>query len=176
MQARCLATGLPLVYAHMVGAQDEVVFEGRSFALQADGELAGLAPGFVEQAFEVNCFFQAGRLQLSAPVAAGADDLADVWQALVLGVRDYIVKNRFPGVLLGLSGGIDSALTLALAVDALGSDQVEVILMPSRYTADMSNEDARLEVEALDCQMHTIPIEPAFRTFLEMLEIGRAHV
>ncbi|HAZ42260.1 MAG TPA: NAD(+) synthase, partial [Methylococcaceae bacterium] len=92
------------------------------------------------------------------------------YQALVTGIRDYVQKNGFQGAVLGLSGGIDSALTLALAADALGAEQVEVILMPSRYTADMSNEDARLEAEALGCKMHTIPIEPAFKRFLEMLE------
>ena len=169
MQARCLATGLPLVYAHMVGAQDEVVFEGRSFALQADGELAGLAPGFVEQAFEVNCFFQAGRLQLSAPVAAGADDLADVWQALVLGVRDYIVKNRFPGVLLGLSGGIDSALVMAIAVDALGPQRVRAVMMPSPYTADISLTDAREMAQRMQVRYDELSIVPMFKDFLQTL-------
>jgi NAD+ synthase (glutamine-hydrolysing) len=96
-------------------------------------------------------------------------DDASVYQALVTGIRDYVRKNRFKGAVLGLSGGIDSALTLALAADALGPEQVEAVLMPSRYTADMSNEDAILEAEALGCRYHTIPIEPAFNTFLDML-------
>lgn len=92
-----------------------------------------------------------------------------VYQALVLGVRDYVVKNGFNGAIIGLSGGIDSALTLAIAADALGPDQVEVVLMPSRYTADMSNQDAEAEAEALGVEYRTIPIEPAFKAFLEML-------
>jgi NAD+ synthase (glutamine-hydrolysing) len=96
-------------------------------------------------------------------------DDASVYQALVTGIRDYVRKNGFKGAVLGLSGGIDSALTLALAADALGPEQVEAVLMPSRYTADMSNEDAVLEAEALGCKHHLIPIEPAFNTFLELL-------
>ena len=169
MRVRALATGLPLVYAHLVGAQDEVVFEGRSFALQSDGELAGRAPGFVEDAFEVSCFKQFAKLTLSAQQAPMADDLSDVWQALVLGVRDYIGKNRFPSVLLGLSGGIDSALVMAIAVDALGADRVRAVMMPSPYTAGISLTDAREMAQRMQVRYDELSIVPMFNEFLQTL-------
>ena len=169
MQARSLATRLPLVYAHLVGGQDEVVFEGRSFALQADGELAGRAPGFVEAAFDVSCDVQSGQLQLTADQVGLADDLSDVWHALVLGVRDYIGKNRFPSVLLGLSGGIDSALVLAIAVDALGADRVRAVMMPSPYTAGISLTDARDMAERMRVRYDELSIVPMFNDFLQTL-------
>ena len=169
MQARSLATRLPLVYAHLVGGQDEVVFEGRSFALQADGELAGRAPGFVEAAFDVSCDVQSGQLQLTADQVGLADDLSDVWHALVLGVRDYIGKNRFPSVLLGLSGGIDSALLLAIAVDALGADRVRAVMMPSPYTAGISLTDARDMAERMRVRYDELSIVPMFNDFLQTL-------
>ena len=169
MRVRALATGLPLVYAHLVGAQDEVVFEGRSFALQSDGELAGRAPGFVEDAFEVSCFKQFAKLTLSAEQAPMADDLSDVWQALVLGVRDYIGKNRFPSVLLGLSGGIDSALVMAIAVDALGADRVRAVMMPSPYTAGISLTDAREMAQRMQVRYDELSIVPMFNEFLQTL-------
>lgn len=169
MRVRSLATGLPLVYAHLVGAQDEVVFEGRSFALQSDGELAGRAPGFVEDAFEISCFKQFAKLTLSAEQAPMADDLSDVWQALVLGVRDYIGKNRFPSVLLGLSGGIDSALVMAIAVDALGADRVRAVMMPSPYTAGISLTDAREMGQRMQVRYDELSIVPMFNEFLQTL-------
>ena len=169
MRVRALATGLPLVYAHLVGAQDEVVFEGRSFALQSDGELAGRSPGFVEDAFEVSCFKQFAKLTLSAEQAPMADDLSDVWQALVLGVRDYIGKNRFPSVLLGLSGGIDSALVMAIAVDALGADRVRAVMMPSPYTAGISLTDAREMAQRMQVRYDELSIVPMFNEFLQTL-------
>ena len=169
MRVRALATGLPLVYAHLVGAQDEVVFEGRSFALQSDGELAGRAPGFVEDAFEVSCFKQFAKLTLSAEQAPMADDLSDVWQALVLGVRDYIGKNRFPSMLLGLSGGIDSALVMAIAVDALGADRVRAVMMPSPYTAGISLTDAREMAQRMQVRYEELSIVPMFNEFLQTL-------
>jgi len=169
MQVRSLATGLPLVYAHLVGAQDEVVFEGRSFALQANGDVAGRAPGFMEAAFDVSCELQAGRLALSAQQADLADDLSDVWQALVLGVRDYIGKNRFPSVLLGLSGGIDSALVMAIAVDALGADRVRAVMMPSPYTAGISLTDAREMAQRMQVRYDELSIVPMFNDFLQTL-------
>ena len=169
MRVRALATGLPLVYAHLVGAQDEVVFEGRSFALQSDGELAGRAPGFVEDAFEVSCFKQFAKLTLSAEQAPMAGDLSDVWQALVLGVRDYISKNRFRSVLLGLSGGIDSALVMAIAVDALGADRVRAVMMPSPYTAGISLTDAREMAQRMQVRYDELSIVPMFNEFLQTL-------
>jgi NAD+ synthase (glutamine-hydrolysing) len=122
MRERVLACGLPMVYAHLVGGQDEMVFEGHSFALSADGALAGRALSFREQMFDVAVHQEAGVLRLQAAVAPEREADADLWDALVLGVRDYIGKNGFPGAILGLSGGIDSALVLAIAVDALGAD------------------------------------------------------
>ncbi len=143
MRERVRETGLPLVYAHLVGGQDEVVFEGRSFALQADGALAGRGPGFQEKLLFCKAQQAQGALKIEADVAPMGTPEADLWGALVLAVRDYVGKNGFPGVLLGLSGGIDSALVLAIAVDALGADKVRAVMMPSPYTADISWIDAR---------------------------------
>ena len=169
MQQRAQATGLPLVYAHLVGAQDEVVFEGRSFALQANTQVAGRAAGFVEQAFDVHCQAVSGSLQLRATTVALDDALSDVWQALVLGVRDYIGKNRFPSVILGLSGGIDSALVMAIAVDALGADRVKAVMMPSPYTAGISVEDAREMAQRMQVRYDELSIVPMFQAFLQTL-------
>jgi NAD+ synthase (glutamine-hydrolysing) len=120
-----------LIYAHLVGGQDEVVFEGRSFALNSDGALVGRAKSFEVQPFMVSVEMSESTLQLKADIAEEGSLEGDLWHALVLGVRDYIGKNGFPGALLGLSGGIDSALVLAIAVDALGADKVRAIMMPS---------------------------------------------
>lgn len=169
MQQRAQATGLPLVYAHLVGAQDEVVFEGRSFALQANTQVAGRAAGFVEQAFDVHCQEVSGSLQLRATTVELDDALSDVWQALVLGVRDYIGKNRFPSVILGLSGGIDSALVMAIAVDALGADRVKAVMMPSPYTAGISVEDAREMAQRMQVRYDELSIVPMFQAFLQTL-------
>ena len=165
MRERCLATGLPLVYAHLVGGQDEIVFEGHSFALQADGALAGRAESFKENLF----FAQAGRARGAIELVAGTVPLrspqADLWDALVLGVRDYLGKNGFPGALLGLSGGIDSALVLAIAVDALGADNVRAVMMPSPYTADISWIDARDMAARLGVRYDEISIIAQFEAF-----------
>ncbi len=170
MRERCLATGLPLVYAHLVGGQDEVVFEGRSFALQADGELAGRAPSFLEDAFDVLCTLGSQGWVLQASTQPLPDELGDVWQALVLGVRDYIGKNKFPAVLLGLSGGIDSAVVLAVAVDALGPERVRAVMMPSPYTADISLTDARDMAKRIGVQYDELSIVPMFEDFLATLK------
>ena len=168
MRARVGATGLPLIYAHLVGGQDEVVFEGRSFALNADQSLAGRAPSFVPDLFEVT-LTQGQALHVSAPIAAEGSLEADLWHALVLGVRDYIGKNGFPGVLLGLSGGIDSALVLAIAVDALGADKVRTVMMPSPYTAEISWIDAREMAQRLGVRYDELSIVPEFEAFLASL-------
>ncbi len=166
MRARVADCGLPLVYAHLVGGQDEVVFEGRSFAVDADGRVAGRAPGFVPDLFMVEASDgPQGRPVLAAPVAAERSAEADLWDALVLGVRDYIGKNGFPGALLGLSGGIDSALVLAVAVDALGADKVRAVMMPSPYTADISWIDARDMAARLGVRYDEISIVPQFEAF-----------
>ena len=165
MRERAKDCGLPLVYAHLVGGQDEVIFEGHSFALQSSGEVAGRAPSFVENLFVVEVSGHAPLLQLSASIAAERSAQADLWDALVLGVRDYVGKNGFPSVLLGLSGGIDSALVLAVAVDALGKDRVRAVMMPSPYTAEISWVDARDMAARLGVSYTEISIEPEFAAF-----------
>ena len=168
MADRARAIGLPLVYAHLVGGQDEVVFDGASFAVQADGELAMQAESFKEKVV----YAQAGRVQGAIKIVADGDAItapreseAQLWDALVLGVRDYIGKNGFPGAILGLSGGIDSALVLAVAVDALGKDKVRAVMMPSPYTADISWIDAREMAGRLGVRYDEISIKPAFESF-----------
>ena len=169
MRGRVKATGLPLIYAHLVGGQDEVVFEGRSFALNADGALAGRAPSFEVAAFAVQATHQNG-VHLTASVVEDGSLEADLWHALVLGVRDYIGKNGFPGALLGLSGGIDSALVLAIAVDALGADKVRTVMMPSPYTAEISWVDARDMAKRLGVRYDEVSIVPEFEAFLGSLK------
>jgi NAD+ synthase (glutamine-hydrolysing) len=165
MRERVLACGRPLVYAHLVGGQDEVVFEGHSFALNADGSLAGRAPSFVEDSLLIQASRTPAALELKATVAPNRTPEADLWDALVLGVRDYIGKNGFPSVLLGLSGGIDSALVLAIAVDALGKDRVRAVMMPSPYTADISWIDARDMANRLGVRYDELSIVPEFEAF-----------
>lgn len=164
--AQVKAAGVPLVYVNQIGGQDELIFDGASFVADSRGEIVFRAEEFAEQlgivAFSDNVPQPTGIAPLYQPVISE-------YKALVLGIRDYVRKNGFHGAILGLSGGIDSALVLALAVDALGSDKVEAVLMPSRYTQDMSNEDAKLEAEALGVKHHIIPIEPAVNAFNDML-------
>ena len=168
MAERARATGLPLVYAHLVGGQDEVVFDGASFALRADGSVALQAAGFEEKL----AYAQVERSQSAiefvaneAVIAPAASPEAQLWGALVLGVRDYVGKNGFPGALLGLSGGIDSALVLAIAVDALGADKVRTVMMPSPYTADISWIDARDMAERMGVRHDEISIASQFEAF-----------
>jgi NAD+ synthase (glutamine-hydrolysing) len=165
MRIRVRACGLPLVYAHLVGGQDEVVFEGHSFALNADGTVAGRAPSFIENMFVATVNRAQAAIQLIAKIAPERAPDADLWDALVLGVRDYIGKNGFPSVLIGLSGGIDSALVLAVAVDALGKDRVRTVMMPSPYTADISWIDARDMAARLGVRYDEISIVPEFDAF-----------
>ncbi len=177
MRERVRETGLPLVYAHLVGGQDEVVFEGRSFALNADGSVAARAPGFEEKMLFAQVQQAQAAIAIEAEVAPAEGWEAELWSALVLGVRDYVGKNGFPGALLGLSGGIDSALVLAIAVDALGADRVRTVMMPSPYTADISWIDARDMAERLKVRHDEIAIAPqfdAFKTALAPLFVGRA--
>ena len=165
MAERARAVNLPLVYAHLVGGQDEVVFDGASFALDAAGTLVGRAPGFQEDLFAVRVAQEEGGLKLTASITNERSPEADLWDALVMGVRDYITKNGFPGVLLGLSGGIDSALVLAVAVDALGREKVRALMMPSPYTADISWIDARDMAARLGVRYDEISIVPEFEAF-----------
>jgi len=167
MRSRVQETGLPLVYANLVGGQDELVFDGASFALDAHGELCVQLPQFEEALGWVaieNGVVQPGH-------KTSAENLeAQVYRALVLGVRDYLGKNGFPGAIIGLSGGVDSALTLAVAVDALGADKVRAVMMPSLYTADISWIDSREMVELLGVRYEEISITPMFDSFLHALE------
>jgi len=163
---------LPLVYAHMVGGQDELVFEGRSFMLNAQGNVTARAPGFVEQLSIWDLDVADSNSNSNSnnnPVAPLEDELTDLWQALVLGVRDYIGKNKFPSVVLGLSGGIDSALVLAIAVDALGKDRVRAVMMPSPYTADISWLDAAEMARGMGVRYTELNITPHFEAFKQSL-------
>ncbi|QWF71315.1 NAD+ synthase [Methylomonas paludis] len=157
---------IPLVYVNQIGGQDELIFDGASFVADRDGRIVFRAVEFGEQ---LSIIRFVDKQPQTAAVAEHYQPVISEYRALVLGIRDYVRKNGFKGAILGLSGGIDSALVLALAVDALGPEQVEAVLMPSRYTLDMSNEDARLEAEALGVQHHIIPIEPAVHAFNDML-------
>jgi len=159
-------SSIPLVYVNMIGGQDELVFDGASFVVDAKGEVVFRAEEFEEQVSVVEFEDKQPVKNICSPLY---NEISSEYKALVLGVRDYVYKNGFKGAILGLSGGIDSALVLAIAVDALGADQVEVVLMPSKYTQDMSNEDAVLEAEALGVKHHTIAIEPAVSAFTAML-------
>jgi NAD+ synthetase len=152
-------TGLAVVYANMVGGQDELVFDGASFVMDDQGELTHQFPAFEEVLGMVE--LREGRL-VPGIIENVEKDEASIYRALCLGVRDYINKNRFPGVLLGLSGGIDSALTLAVAVDALGADKVLAVMMPSPYTAQMSIDDSREMVKLLGVKYEELDIVPTF--------------
>lgn len=160
------AAGIPLVYVNQVGGQDELIFDGASFVADAQGEVIFRAAEFAEQISVVEFV---GNQPLSAACAPHYQEVSSEYKALVLGIKDYVRKNGFHGAILGLSGGIDSALVLALAVDALGADQVEAVLMPSCYTQDISIIDAIGEAEALGVKHHTISIEPAVAAFTGML-------
>jgi NAD+ synthase (glutamine-hydrolysing) len=169
MSERARALDVPVVYAHHVGGQDEIVFDGASFAVAADGTLASRAPSFQEDLYMLQLERVQDRVVVSGPMAHDRSPEAELWDALVLGVRDYVKKNGFPGVLLGLSGGIDSALVLAVAVDALGRDKVRAVMMPSPYTADISWIDARDMSARLGVRYDEISIAPEFEAFRQSL-------
>ena len=161
MALRARSTGLPLLYSHLTGAQDEIVFDGASFAVDAQGAVRVRAPMFEEALSLVEIDGAA----LRGPLAEVPSLEAQAWAALVTGVRDYLGKNGFPGAIIGLSGGIDSALVLAIAVDALGADKVRAVMMPSPYTADISWIDARDMAERLSVRYDEISIVPMFDAF-----------
>ncbi|MFO1436491.1 MAG: NAD+ synthase [Gammaproteobacteria bacterium] len=156
---------MPIVYVNLVGGQDELIFDGGSMVMNAGAEVVVRAPEFKERLEMVEVHAEGEKLELRGPIAPPLDNEASVYTALVTGVRDYIGKNRFKGAIVGLSGGIDSALTLAIAVDALGADAVEGVLMPSRYTAQMSIDDARAEAQVLGVRHQIISIEEPFKAF-----------
>ena len=168
---RAMDTGLPMAYLNRVGGQDELVFDGASFVVNGDGNLAVQMRDWEEQTVETSWTRTAqgwrcdrGELhRLAVPPE-------EVWCAMVMGLRDYVNANGFPGVLLGMSGGIDSAACAAIAVDALGADRVWCVMLPSRYTSQASLDDAKACAEMLGCRYSTIPIQPAVEGFDAMLE------
>ncbi|HUL45801.1 MAG TPA: NAD+ synthase [Steroidobacteraceae bacterium] len=170
-RARVTEVGLPLAYVNLVGGQDELVFDGNSFVMNAQGEVVLRAPPFEEGSFAAR-FERDARGKVAARAASVAPELSDeasVYRALTLGVRDYVGKHGFPGVVMGLSGGVDSGLTLAIAVDALGADRVQAVMMPSRYTSSMSLEDAAEQARALGVRYSVLPIEAMFESTLATL-------
>lgn len=198
LRTRVDESGLPIIYVNLVGGQDELVFDGGSLVMNTAGEVVHRLPMFEEVLGCVELIWtqadasssshegewvgeEGERHQVKAKAPSfvvrpidtlkfeALDETAAIYRALVLAVRDYAQKNGFKGALLGLSGGIDSALTLALAVDALGAEQVEAVLLPSRYTSDMSNDDALAQADIMGVRHHIVPIESAYRSFREML-------
>lgn len=162
VKAQAIESELPVVYVNCIGGQDELIFDGGSFALNAGGDIAYYAPQFSEHLglVEFN-----GKAIEQGPITPAASIEKQVYDALVLGVKDYLGKNGFPGAIIGLSGGVDSALVLAIAVDALGADRVRAVMMPSRYTADISWIDAKEMADRLGVQYDEIPISPMYDAF-----------
>lgn len=178
--------GLPMIYNNLVGGQDELVFDGRSILMNTRGGFS-ICANPCEESLPIACFTpESGDLWFEGfedrsnldglTVQQDENITACIYTVLVRGLKDYIVKNGFTDVVLGLSGGIDSALTLALAVDALGCEHVHAVMMPSRHTSELSLVLAREQAEMLQVAYREIPIEPAFGALLGSLEIGRAHV
>ncbi|HIP81621.1 MAG TPA: NAD+ synthase [Leucothrix mucor] len=165
LEKRSADNQLPIVYANLVGAQDELIFDGESLVFDSDGKLTFQAPTFESGVFTTTVFNK------PKPIKARTTTKPErIYNALVLAIKDYVNKNGFPGILLGLSGGIDSALTMAIAVDALGAENVEAVMMPFRYTAEMSKEDASQQARTQGVKYREIPIEPMFDTFMDALE------
>ncbi len=162
VRERVLKTGMSVVYANQVGGQDELVFDGASFALDERGELTHQLPAFEEALTVID--LRHG-IPVKGEIVPPVPLESDIYHALTLGVHDYVGKNGFPGALLGLSGGIDSALTLAVAADALGPDKVHAVMMPSQFTAGMSCEDAKAQADKMGVRYSEIPIKPLFDAF-----------
>jgi len=169
-KARVAETGLPMIYVNQVGGQDELVFDGGSFALQADGDLCMSLPTF-ETAVALSTWRREalGWRCVEAPTTSWPSGPEESYRAMVLGLRDYVTKTGFPGVILGLSGGVDSALSLVVAADALGPDRVRAIMLPSKYTSHESLEDAAAGAAAVGVRLDEIPISPAVEAFGDML-------
>ena len=164
--ARVTETGLPLIYVNQVGGQDELVFDGGSFVLNADRSLKVKAPVFEESIISTS-WHEAGNTYSCSTntVAKTVDNYSAIYQAMTLGLRDYVQKNRFPGVLVGLSGGIDSAVSLAVAVDAIGAQNVRTVMMPSKFTSEESLNDAKKSAMLLGVKLDTVSIEPLVTCF-----------
>ena len=168
-RARVAETGLPLVYVNQLGGQDELVFDGASFALDSRGDVAVRLPAWAEQVVTTRWSKRDCAWTVAGPLAPVPGRDEDLYQAMVLGLRDYVGKNGFPGVVLGLSGGIDSALAAAVAADALGPGKVWCVMMPSPYTSAESLEDAAEVARLLGCRLDTVNIGPAMAAFEQML-------
>jgi NAD+ synthase (glutamine-hydrolysing) len=160
--------GMPILYVNQVGGQDELVFDGASFAIDGQGVTQLQMPDYREATGDIT-WDGTNLVSLTAQTFAHEHEIESLYQALVVGVRDYVNKNGFNGVVLGLSGGIDSALTLAIAVDALGPDRVEAVMMPFAYTSDMSKKDAALQAETMGVAYRSIPIEVMYEGFISAL-------
>ncbi|ABC32573.1 NAD synthase [Hahella chejuensis KCTC 2396] len=170
VQSRAVTNSVPILYVNMIGGQDELIFDGGSFAVNRHGRVCFSAPQFEEGIFllELNDVIHGEGQETAEPAPTMAVE-ASIYKALVTGVRDYVNKNRFKSVVIGLSGGIDSAVTLAVAVDAIGADRVRAVMMPFRYTSQMSLEDAEAEAKALGVQYEVVPIEPIYDQFMGAL-------
>lgn len=167
---RAREAGMPLLTVNHVCGQDGLIFDGASFSMNAAGETVMRAPAFEAGLFTADFTFDGNTVQaLAGEVRSETSPEASVYQAIVLGVRDYAAKNGFAGAVLGLSGGIDSALTLAIAVDALGADKVTAVMLPSRYTSDLSLRGAEQQAQIVGVAYYTIPIESAFAAFTDAL-------
>ncbi|MFT7527276.1 MAG: NAD+ synthase (glutamine-hydrolyzing) [Arenicella sp.] len=167
---RAKALQTPVIYTNQIGGQDELVFDGASFATDHNGQVVHQMASFAEGLSAVTLVKgEAGVRVIGSEMVPEPEFLASVYNALVLGVRDYVLKNGFSGVVIGLSGGIDSALTTTIAVDALGKENVDVIMMPFRYTSDISKFDAHAEAQALGIKYHVISIEPMYDAFVQQL-------
>jgi NAD+ synthase len=170
-KARVWENNLPIVYLNQVGGQDELVFDGASFVLNANDKLAVQMPSFEESFVVTEWTKEGGRWRCADDlIAAAPSRLEAIYRAMMLGLRDYVRKNRFPGVIIGLSGGIDSALTAAIAADALGPDKVRAFMLPSRFTSRDSLDDAAACAHALGVKLGEIGIEPAVGVFNDMLK------
>lgn len=171
-RSRAAETGLPVFYVNQIGGQDELVFDGRSFVMNPDGSLAAQAVSFAEDTLHIEDMLgrPAAHTQTRTQPRSADRDLADIYSALKLGLSDYVTKNNFSGVLLGLSGGIDSALVAVIAADALGPARVHAVMMPSRYTSEESLEDAAALADNLGIRLDNVPIENAVDAFREALK------
>lgn len=171
VRSRVSEAGIPVVYVNHVGGQDELVFDGGSFVMDADGEIAYRARSFEESMHTIVLEGTArGVCPERGRIAKTDNKVATVYRALVLGTRDYVSNHGFPGVIVGLSGGIDSALVLAIACDAIGADRVQAVQMPFRYTSTMSQEDSAKQARMFDIEYDVIPIEPMYEATIKQLE------
>jgi NAD+ synthase (glutamine-hydrolysing) len=171
LENRAKETHCPIVYVNCVGGQDELVFDGGSMVINSQGHICQQAGFFNEVLFPIDCVVRENEVHFDLQTISLPSKEELIYKALVLGVHDYVEKNHFPGALIGVSGGIDSALVLAIAVDSLGKDKIKAIVMPSRYTSEMSMQDAMTLINNTGVEHQIISIEPAFNSFLQSLEL-----